>query len=612
MEEHHLVGLTLIMVLGVAARWLAWRLHLPAILLLLVCGIVAGPVTGFLQPDDLFGNFLTPFVSLSVALILFEGGLSLNLRELKEIGGVVRNLITLGTIVTWAIASGAAWAIFGLDYRLALLLGAVFVVTGPTVVIPLLRHVRPSPRIRNTIKWEGILNDPVGAILAVLVFEAILAGGASGGPEEAAIQFLYSILTGIGVGAGFAALTLLLLYFHWVPDFLDAGFTLAVVLGAFTISNHFQPESGLLATTVMGIVLANQRFTPVRHIVEFKEHLRVLIISTLFIVLSARLQADDIYAVWMPSLVFLAVLLFIARPASVWVSCLGSKLVRNERRFLMWMAPRGIVAAAIASIFSERLAESGVNGAEILAPIAFIVIIGTVTVYGLTAFPLAKRLGLAEPSPQGVLFVGAHAWARKLALALKEVGFQVALADSSWVNVTEARQAGLPAYYGAVLSEGVLDEINLYGIGRLAAVTPNDEANSLSAIHFHEDFGRSNVFQLPPQRSESGRRGVSPEHLQGRYLFHPDFTYAKLTELFSDGAAIKTTPITEKFTYERFQELYGENVLPLFVISRGNKLGVVAAAQRFTPRPGQTLIAAVPGDAAREVRANRASEDLKE
>ena len=612
MEERYLVGLTLILVLGAAARWLAWRLHLPAILLLLLCGIVAGPVTGFLQPDELFGNFLNPFVSLSVALILFEGGLSLNLRELKEIGGVVRNLILIGSLVTWAIGSAAAWAIFGLDYRLALLLGAVFVVTGPTVVIPLLRHVRPTQRIRNTIKWEGILNDPVGAILAVLVFEAILATGGSG-PQQAAMQFLYSVLTGIGVGAAFAVLTLILLYFHWLPDFLDTGFTLAVVLGAFTLSNHFQPESGLLATTVMGILLANQRFTPVRHIVEFKEHLRILIISTLFIVLSARLDAADIYAVWKPALAFLAVLLFIARPASVWVSCLGSKLTTNERRFLMWMAPRGIVAAAISSIFSERLTEAGVAGADVLAPIAFIVIIGTVTIYGLTALPLANRLGLAEPSPQGVLFVGAHSWARRIALELKAAGFHVALAESNWEHVTAARQGGLSAYYGAVLSENVLDEINLYGIGRLAAVTSNDEANALAALHFREDFGRSNVYQLPPERSGSGRRGVSPEHLQGRYLFHPDLTFAKLGKIFDAGAKIKTTLITEKFTYARFKELYGDDAFSLFLISKtGDKLTVVAAAQPVTPKPGQTLIALVPGDAAREVADNRAVEDLSE
>jgi len=201
---------------------------------------------------------------------------------------------------------------------------------------------------------------------------------------------------------------------------------------------------------------------------------------------------------------------------------------------------------------------------------------------------------LAEPSPQGVLFVGAHEWARKIALALKKADFHVALADSNWENVAAARLEGLSAYYGAVLSRDVLDDINLYGIGRLAAVTPNNEANSLSAIHFHEDFGRSNVFQLPPERSESGRHGVSPEHLQGRYLFDPDLTYSKLSELFSDGWTIKTTPITEKFTYERFQKLYGEEALPLFVINKGHQLGMVDAGQPFTPRAGQTLIAVVP------------------
>jgi hypothetical protein len=231
----------------------------------------------------------------------------------------------------------------------------------------------------------------------------------------------------------------------------------------------------------------------------------------------------------------------------------------------------------------------------------------------LTALPVANRLGLAEPSPQGVLFVGAHSWARRIALELKKAGFHVALADSRWEHVADARLEGLSAYYGAVLSEGVLDEINLYGIGRLAAVTSNDEANALAALHFREDFGRSNVYQLPPERSESGRRGVSPEHLQGRYLFHPDLTYAKLGKIFEAGAKIKTTLITEKFTYQRFKELYGNDTISLFLISKGgDNLAVVAAAMPVTPKPGQTLIAIVPGDAAREVEANRAADVASE
>ena len=613
MEETYLIGLTAILVLGVVARWLAWRLHLPAILLLLLCGLAAGPATGFLDPDALFGDVLMPAVSLSVALILFEGGLSLNLRELREIGGVVRNLITVGALVTWVIGAVAGWLILRLEFPLAVLLGAVFVVTGPTVVIPLLRHVRPSARIRNAIKWEGILNDPVGAILAVLVFEAIVAGGLGGRFDEGAAQFLYSVLTGVGVGAAGAALMLALLYFHWIPDFLDAGFSLAMVVAAFSLSNHYQPESGLLATTVMGIALANQRFTDVRHIVEFKEHLRVLIISTLFIVLAARLKAPELSEVLWPTLVFLAVLIFVARPMSVWISCLGSKLTDEERLFLMWMAPRGIVAAAVASIFAERLAENGMQQAQQLAPIAFIVIIGTVTIYGLTAFSVAKRLGLAEPSPQGVLFVGAHAWARQIAKALEKAGFHVAMADSRWSNVSKARLEGLSAHFGAVLSEDVLDEINLYGIGRLLAITSNDEANSLAAVHFRDEFGRSNVYQLPPEKGDqAGRRAIFPGHLQGRHLFRPEMTFYRLQELFDRGATVKTTPITEKFTFEEFRKLYGDEALPLFVMSKGETLSVVAAVSPAKPRPGQTLIAVVPAKAVEEVQKKRIGEEPPE
>lgn len=591
MEERYLLELALIVLLGFVARWVAWRIHLPSILLLLISGIVAGPILGVLNPDELMGNVLTPFVSISVALILFEGGLSLNIRELREIGGVVRNLVTIGALVTWVLAAFAAWLILELDFMLAVLLGAVFVVTGPTVVIPLLRHVRPTMRIRNTIKWEGILNDPVGAILAVLVFEFILTGGG----ENPGAEFLYSVLTGVGVGLIGGAVIVLVLRLHWVPEMLDNAFSLAMIVFAFALSNHYQPESGLIATTVMGVALANQRFTPVKHIVEFKENLRVLIISTLFVLLAARLQADQIEEVWVPSLGYLAFLLAIARPATVWVSCLGSKLSSEERIFLGWMAPRGIVAAAVASIFAERLALLGYPEAEQLVPITFLVIIGTVTIYGLTASPLARRLGLAEPSPQGVLFVGAHPWARKLAKALADQGLRVQMADSRWKNVSAARLEGLSAHYGSILSQDVLDQVSLYGIGRLAALTSNDEANSLAAVHFAEVFGRKEVYQLSPEKQE-GRKAHGVRHLQGRYLFSDKATFDRLEEMFERGAAVKTNTITEKFTFANFRERYGEDAIPLFIVTPGETatLSMIVAGQSAKPRPGQILISAIP------------------
>jgi len=603
-----MIGLALVFILGFLARWVAWQLNLPSILLLLIFGLAAGPWLGWLDPDELFGNLLLPFVSLSVALILFEGGLSLNFRELPEIGGVVRNMISIGALITWVIGAFAAWLILELSLPLAVLIGAVFVVTGPTVVIPLLLHVRPTARVRNTVKWEGILNDPIGAILAVLVFKAMVAGDFSG--ETAPREFLYSILTGVGVGVGGAGVMLLFLKLHWVPEALDNAFSIAMVVSAFIISNELQPESGLLATTIMGIALANQRKIPVKHIVEFKENLRVLIISTLFILLSARLKADDLLAVWAPSLAFMAVLMLVARPLSVWVSCLGSKFTNEERIFVAWMAPRGIVAAAVTSIFSSRLTEQGYEGAEQLVPISFIVIMGTVTIYGLTAFPLAKRLGLAEPSPQGVLFVGAHGWAREIAKALSKQGIAVGLVDSRRANVSAARMDGLQAYYGSILSRHVLDNVSLFGIGRLCAMTSNTEANSLAAVHFTEVFGRKQVYQLSPEK-DSGRAGIEPQHMQGRRLFSAQATYDKLEERFANGAEVKATRLTERFTFETLKEEYDDQVLPLFVISEkdGEKsLQVVQADQPVRPRPGQVLISIVPAQAV-EAQAVEARQD---
>ncbi len=594
MSEHLLVGLTLILVLGIAARWIAWRLHLPSILLLLLSGIAIGPVTGFLNPDEIFGELLLPLVSISVAVILFEGGLSLSLADLREIGSIVRNLVTLGVLVTWVITTGAAYLILGFDFPLALLLGAILVVTGPTVVIPLLRHVRPKGRIGSIVKWEGILNDPVGALLAVLVYEAILAGGFHGGARAIVEQFFTSVAVGCAVGFVGAALMVVLLKFYWIPDFLHNAFSLMMVVSVFTVSNIWEAESGLLATTVMGIALANQKFCPVKHIVEFKENLRVLMISSVFIILSARLRISDLAEVGFSGVVFLAVLMMVARPAAVAISTMGSGLSSAERKFLVWMAPRGIVAAAVSSIFSVRLTEAGVAQAEQLLPVTFLVIIGTVTIYGLGAFPVARRLGVAQLDPQGALIVGAHSWARAIGQALEREGVRVTLVDSNRAHVAAANLAGLPARYGAILSEKVLDEIDLYGISRLLAVTSNDDANSLAALHFAEIFGRAEVYQISPGNGDSsGRKSTSPEHLAGRFLFGEAVTYDHLWRMFDAGATVKTTRITEKFDYAAFRRMYGESAVPMFVIGEEGELSVVTAESSARPRAGQTLFSLV-------------------
>lgn len=594
MSEDILVGLAAIIILGIVAQWLAWRLHLPTILLLLIGGFIAGPITGVLNPDELFGHLLFPLVSVSVAIILFEGGLSLNLKELRPVGRIVVNLTTIGILITWLLTALAAHYIVGVDWSPAILLGAILVVSGPTVIIPLLRQVRPSGKIGSIVKWEGIINDPIGAILAVLVFEVTVSSGYQEGTWMAISGVIKAILFGAIIGILGAGVIVLFLKRYFIPDFLQNPVALMMVVIAYTASNALQPESGLLAVTVMGIALANQKYVSIHHIVEFKENLRVLLISSLFIILAARLPIGDIgfdnYRNW----IFIAVLIVLIRPLMVVVATARSGLKANEKAFLSWIAPRGIVAAAVASVFTIRLGELDYSGYDIIAPITFMVIIATVTLYGLSAPYVARSLKVARPNPQGVLFAGAQPWVRDLAEILKEEGFRTALIDTNWGNVTAARNAGLHTYYGNVLAENLLSELQLDGIGRLLALTPNDEVNSLAALHFNDIFGSSGVYQLPSRASQSrdGRRAM-PQHLHGRFLFDDDATYDHLLSRFQSGAMVKKTNLTDEFDFEAYKQMYGETALPLMVITQSRKLRIYTADYDPSPEPGEVLISIV-------------------
>ncbi|MEE8136815.1 MAG: cation:proton antiporter [Thermodesulfobacteriota bacterium] len=595
MSEHLLVGLAAIIVLGIGAQWLAWRISLPAILLLLVFGFIAGPVTGLINPNELFGNLLLPLVSVTVAIILFEGGLSLKFSEVREVTAVIRNLVTVGVLVSWVLTSLASYLIFGLGLQISILLGAVLVVTGPTVIIPLLRHVRPSGRVGSILKWEGIIIDPIGAVLAVLVFEVIISVGLEKATTQVVVSIFKTLVIGIVLGLAGAKLVIVILKRHWVPDFLQNPVSLMIVVFVFVCSNVIQVESGLLSVTLMGIALANQKWVSLKHIVEFKENLRVLFISSLFIILASRLTIDELsYVLNFKGFIFLVLMILVVRPLSIFISTYFTDLNLKEKLFLSWMAPRGIVAAAVASVFALRLAEAGYEQAERIIDITFLVITGTVAIYGLTAFKVARRLGLAKPNPQGLLIVGAHIWARSIAKFLHENGFQVSLVDSNWANVSAARQEGLQAYYENILLEDISEDIELDGIGKLIALTRNDEVNSLAALHFIEDFGRSQVYQLPKLSKFSARSEESiPQHLRGRLLFGAEATFSYLDSKFASGASLKKTPLTDEFNYDSFQSLYGERALPLFLIKESGELVVMALDNTPTPLPGQSLISLV-------------------
>lgn len=597
MSEYIAIGLASVLALGISAQWLAWRTKLPAILLLLGFGIIAGPITGLLDPDKLMGDLLSPFVSISVAIILFEGGLSLKMSEFKKIGGTVIKLITIGVLVTWVLSSLAALYILDLGLELSVLFGAILIVTGPTVIIPLLRQVRPTETAGSVIKWEGIVNDPIGAMMAVLVFEVILSGGFSNIDGHAGLVIVQTLAYGSFFGAIGAGIMYFTLKKHWIPEYLQNPVTLMVVIGAFVISNHLQHESGLLTVTVMGIILANQKSARIKHIIEFKENLQVLLISALFILLASRLEVSALdYFNWKAAL-FLAALILVIRPSAIFLSTIGSNLKWNEKAFVAWMAPRGIVAAAISAVFALRLEQEGYASAEQLVPYTFIVIIVTVTIYGLSASPVARLLGVAKAAPTGVIIVGAHNWARMIAQSIKELGFKVLVADSNWENISKARKSGLETYYGNILSEYAMDEIDLEGIGKTLAMTPNDEVNSLTAIQFAEIFGNSSVFQLPPLSSASKKEVESNDSLGGRTLFSKGMNFDKVSEFLDSGASVRKTPITSEFSFEDYKKNYGDHTLPLFVVSGTDEIEPFVLDNPPSPQPGDVIIGLISENA---------------
>lgn len=594
------LALVTVVVLGVLAQWLAWRTRLPSILILLLTGFAvgpgvrwfAGPESLFLDPDRLFGGVLLPVVSLAVGVILYEGGLTLQLREIRDVGHVIRNLVTVGALVTWILTALLAHVLLDLSWSIAFLLGAILVVTGPTVIGPLLQQIRPQGPVGPVLKWEGIVIDPVGATLAVLVFDAVQAGQ---GPAGTLGSLALTLAAGVLLGLLGARLLVVCLSRHLIPDHLDNAASLAVLLAAYAAANRVHDESGLIAATVMGIALANQRTVPIHHVIEFKENLRVLLISGLFVVLAAKLDVEHLRIALEPgTLIFLVALILVVRPAAVWLSTLGSKLRAEERLFLACVAPRGIVAAAVASVFALRLAAAdGVSTEETerLVAVTFLVIVTTVACYGLTAGPLAGFLRLAVPDPQGLLILGAHPGVRELASALHAEGFRTVVVDNNRANVAEAQRAGLEAIHANVLSEFVSEELDLGGVGRLLAMTPNDEVNALACQRFSDVFGRRQVYRLAPRTRGDARHDVAPAHV-GRILFGDEETNQRLYARRAQGATLVRRTLADARPLDDTSELH------LFLVQPGGELLPFTADYRPTPQPGAVLVSLAQPDGA--------------
>ncbi len=593
MNESAALQLAVILFFGIAAQWIAWRTKAPSIIMLILIGFLMGPVTGVLKPDELLGPILLPLVSFSLAIILYSGGLNLNIRELRNIGLSMLSYVFLGSIISWGIISWAAYALLGFELKVAVLFGAMLVVTGPTVIMPIIAQIRPSGMAGKMLKWEGILIGPIGASLAVLVFEVIMAHGDR--PLNSIIfeEIIQTIAAGAAAGAAAAYILVLIIKKYWVPDFLQNPVSLALLLAAFAAANYFQSDSGLLAAVVMGVILSSQKIVDIRQIAEFKDNLRLLLISCLLIILSARLPMEAVMDISGGQLIFLGVLIFAARPASVFISTLFAPMKTGEKFFLAALAPRGIIAAAVASVFEMRLSEAGFQTAGFLNT-AFLAIAVTIVFYGLIAVPLAKKTGVARLNPQGLLVAGASRWIREIIKPLRDEKFRVILVDSNSANVTTAKVEGFEAVYGNILDAHITDRINTEDTGRLIAMTSNDEVNMLACSAFSPQFGSENVYRLFSDKETVNLSKGPGVKVKGRLLFGANASHSILENRISQGWQVKKSVITKEFTYARHVDMYGNDIINLFIISKAKELSVMSKDGFREPKEGEALISVVP------------------
>jgi NhaP-type Na+/H+ or K+/H+ antiporter len=592
MEQQALV-IALIGALGIGAQWVAWRTGWPAIALMLVAGVIAGPVTGLIVPDRTFGDLLEPLVSIAVALILFEGGLSLNLRELRRTDGAVARLLLLGVPIGWALGAAACYYVAGLVWPVAILFAGILVVTGPTVVLPLLRQSNIAARPRAILKWEAIVNDPMGALCGVVTYEYLRRIDEGGTLASVVLALLAaSVVAGL---IGFLSARAVGWAFPrgHVPEYLKAPVLLVAVIGAFVVSNMIQQETGLLAVTVMGVALANMRLNSLRDIHPFKENITVLLISGVFVLMSASLDLSVIKQFEWRFLGFLFALLFLVRPATVLLSLAFTRIPWNERLLIAWIAPRGIVAVAISGLFALRLDRLGYGDGTILVTLSFAVVVATIAFHGFSIGPVARLLGVTGATERGLLIVGGTPWSLGLGAQLQQLDVPVTICDTSWQRLAPARQAGIPTYHGEILAEATEDRLDLTQFQVLAATSDNEAYNALVCNEFAPEIGRDNVYQLGSGGDDEDARAL-PESLRGRALFTSGHGVEEIVERERQGWTFRKTRLTDQFDFDAAKaDLPGQADM-LLLVRKNGALRFFSHASRPNPQPGDTIISYVP------------------
>ncbi|KMK67396.1 sodium/proton antiporter, CPA1 family [Puniceibacterium sp. IMCC21224] len=490
------LGFALVGSLGVGSQWLAWRLRLPAIVLMLLAGLLAGPVFGLLNPSRDFGTLMSPIIAIAVAIILFEGGLTLNLKSLRDATVGVRRLVLVGAPLGWITSALALHYVAGLGWQSSAVFGGIMIVTGPTVIAPLLRQARLRRRPAALLQWEAIVNDPIGALAAVLAFEVVIvlqtATGAGSAVVDMVLGIVFASLLGLAAGWGVARA-----FAHgYVPEYMKVPVLFVAVLAVFAVSDTALHESGLLAVTLMGLFIANADLPSYAGLRRFKEQATVLLVSGVFILLAADMTRETLFSLDFSTLAFVVVVILIARPLSVLTALAFSDVPWRERVLVAFTGPRGVVLVAVAGLFGERLASLGVEDGARIPSLAFALVAASVLLHGFTLTPFARMLGLTAATTPGVLLVGGSPWTVALAKALQKMELPVIISDPNRSHLRAARDTGIDTFYGDILSEAAEDRLDLMRYETIIAATDNDAYNTLVATDLAPEFGRANVFQL--------------------------------------------------------------------------------------------------------------------
>ncbi|WP_149273620.1 cation:proton antiporter [Pareuzebyella sediminis] len=584
-----MIELAGIVILGIIAQWFAWRFKLPAILPLILIGLLVGPIASMYTADGskliepvwtgskgLFpGEGLYYFVSLAISIILFEGGLTLKRSEIRNIGPVITKLITLGSLVTFFVAAIAAHFIFGLSWQISFLFSSLIIVTGPTVITPILRNIPLKKDVSAVLKWEGILIDPIGALAAVLVFEFISVGEGQAYTMTALVEFGKILLFGFTFGFTFAHALTFVIKKNFIPHYLLNVVSLSVVLLVFVMSDVFAHESGLLAVVIMGMVMGNTDLPNIKELLYFKESLSVLLISILFILLAANINMADLELIynWKTAVLFL-IIVFLIRPLGVFLSAAGSNLKFNEKLFIGWVGPRGIVAAGIASLFGSKLLTRGEPGAEYITPLVFVIVLGTVLLNATTARLFAQTVGVFLKKSEGIVIIGASKVSRLIGAYLNKNGRHVVLIDNNQNNVEKAKKLGIEALTADIYSDSLTDNIELNDVGYLMALTGNSDINEYAVERFGKEFGENGSFRLVNSDEMN-----DPENNPREGLFSHTDDFIKLTETARKYPAVHEIELKDNTHYEGLIEITKaeDHIIPIFLKTPDGDLKIISS-----------------------------------